>query len=78
MGAWNITIKGHGTHHNNRDDDANVMSRRLVESLKLAGHDVNEATFQLVVDGGDVATGPVEDLLSETSATVPPLPAPQG
>jgi hypothetical protein len=71
MGAWNIVIKGHGIHHNGRDDDANVMARKFAESLKLAGHDVNAATFQLV-NGDESPSGAADDLLVEAP------PAPQG
>ena len=47
MGTWNITIKGHGCHHNKRVDDAEVMSAAFVSALRAAGHEVTSAEFEL-------------------------------
>lgn len=61
MGNWNITIEGHGIHHNNRDDDANAMAAEFVKDLKAKGHDITSAKFQLV--------SPVADDLTPKAAT---------
>lgn len=46
MGQWNISINGTGCHHNKKlATDANRMAAKLVEDLRVAGHDVRHATF---------------------------------
>jgi len=52
MGNWNISIYGHGCHHNNRADvvDADVQAKEFVEALKKAGHTVERATFTVAAE----------------------------
>lgn len=57
MGAWEISIKGHGIHHNSRGDDAEQMAAEFAKKLKDAGHQVAEAKLTL--------TGQETDLLAE-------------
>jgi hypothetical protein len=45
VGNWRITIEGHGTHHNGKDDDANAIAARAVKELKAAGHAVTKQEF---------------------------------
>ena len=59
MGSYVITIKGTGTHHDDRLDDANHLAARFVKKLQLNNHDVTEASFTL--DGSDNS----DDLLEE-------------
>ena len=56
--TWNITIAGHGTHHNQRETDANVQAARFVEALLGAGHGVQSATFTLTDHKGQGVTPP--------------------
>ncbi len=59
MGAWAITIRGHGIHHNGRQDDAEAMAAVFVGELFAAGHEVYTAEFVLTGDTTDlVATAP--------------------
>ena len=60
MGRYRIAIAGHGIHHNNRPDDANAMSAAFVAALKVAGHDIETATFTLVQDDEDLVAAPVQ------------------
>lgn len=64
MGNWNITIKGHGIHHNGRPDDADALARAFVKTLREKGHDVSAASFELTssqkpddLAASDVAAG---------------------
>lgn len=55
MGAWIITIKGHGLSHNlESPKDADRMTARFVDELKKAGHTVEYAEMQLVGDATDL------------------------
>ena len=48
MGTYKIIIDGTGPHHNGHATDAEVMVRDFVGKLKVAGHIVQAANFQLV------------------------------
>jgi hypothetical protein len=48
MGRWKIEIKGHGIHHNGREDDADTMAEKFVAELKAKGHDIEEASIELL------------------------------
>ncbi len=46
MGNWHISIEGVGCHHNaDYPQDANKMAEDFVKTLKVAGHNVQKATF---------------------------------
>lgn len=56
MGTWNISIDGHGCHHNSRADiDADLAAKEFIEKLKAQGHQIKRADFTL--------TGQTESLL---------------
>lgn len=59
MGSWQISVKGHGCHHNNREDiDADLATREFVEKLKKQGHQIKEATFTLTASDDEDMTKP--------------------
>lgn len=68
MGNWNISISGHGTHHNKRETDANVQAARFVESLLLVGHGIESATFSLTDHKGQPVTEPAAESIVDTKA----------
>lgn len=47
MGNWEIVVRGHGIHHNGRENDAEVMAKLFVEDLRAEGHDIECAIFSL-------------------------------
>lgn len=61
MGTWNISIEGHGCHHNSREDiDADLATKEFIAKLKAQGHDITRAEFTL--------TGQKDDLLVDKKA----------
>jgi len=49
MGHYKITIKGLGSHHNEKNKaDADKMAYKFVHDLKDAGHNISEATFEKI------------------------------
>ena len=45
MGNWSMHIEGHGIHDNGKDEDADTMLRKFVDSLAVAGQSVHSATI---------------------------------
>jgi hypothetical protein len=45
MGNWHISIRGIGSHHNGKDEDADRIAKRVVNELRAAGHTVDDASF---------------------------------
>lgn len=45
MGNWQISIEGHGIHHNRGDNDADQLAADLVQRLREAGHYITRASF---------------------------------
>jgi len=49
MGHYKITIKGLGSHHNEKNKaDADKMAFKFVHDLQHAGHNISEATFEKI------------------------------
>lgn len=63
LGAYKITIRGVGPHHNHHPKDANRIANRLVNELRFGGHEIVETLFE------------DDDGLSPIAASDPP-PAP--
>ena len=58
MGTYKIIVDGVGPHHNGNPSDAEALTRDFVGKLRVAGHNVLSATFQLTSQPED-ATKPV-------------------
>lgn len=46
MGKYRIVIEGEGLVNNSGPDDADVMAKKLVESLKIKNHRISVGRFE--------------------------------
>jgi hypothetical protein len=64
MGSWRITVEGVGCHHNKDPKiDADLATKEFVAKLKVQGHSLKKASFELTNYQGEAVTG--ENLLVE-------------
>lgn len=71
MGNWHITIQGTGGHSNGQEGDADVVGRKLVETLQTSGQHVDRAVFHSD-DGREEVLHPLP--AAEESSTDPSDP----
>lgn len=45
MGNWHLSIRGVGAHHNGQPTDADQIAQRVVQELRAAGQQIDDASF---------------------------------
>jgi hypothetical protein len=83
MGAWNITIQGHGCHHNNAPFDVENLVKEFAKTLIANGHTMSVCK---VTTGADIdcmptaapALGPVGTCAGPGAHGVPGIPGERG
>lgn len=76
MGAWNITIQGHGCHHNNAPFDVENLVKEFAKTLIANGHTMSICK---VTTGADIdcmptaapALGPIGNYAGPGAPGVP-------